>query len=556
MTSSITIDTHQMTDPASPFHAGEKWVQERQGVRGIERYARNFVRDYLPAQHRDFYTALPFLIVSARDDAGRPWATLLEGDDGFVTSPDAKRLSIAAAPVAGDALADAFVADADVGILGIEFATRRRNRVNGRITASDTDALSFEVAQTFGNCPQYIRERAWTRVDDTGAGPARRGDALSRSQRDWIGGADTLFIASGYTGDGDSATFGMDASHRGGDRGFVQVLNDRQIRFPDFAGNNHFNTIGNMVVDPRAGFLFVDFDTGSLLQLSGTVSIEWDGDAVAASPGAQRLVTLDIEAVVELPGALRLRWQQQADAVRTLRLVDKIVESDDVASFVFAARDGGALPAFAPGQHLPIELPVPGSAENTRRTYSLSSSPDDARYRISVKREPHGLASRFMHDYLEPGVQVESRNPAGDFVLRDGTHPVVLISAGIGVTPMISMLHALSATDQDRPVWFVHGARDRAHHALADEVRDLAARRDGIRTHVAYSRPGPHDVAGRDYDSVGRVDGALVASLVDGIDADYYLCGPLAFMADVQADLEARSVSADRIHTETFGPTG
>jgi ferredoxin-NADP reductase len=348
----------------------------------------------------------------------------------------------------------------------------------------------------------------------------------------------------------------MDASHRGGDRGFVQVINDRRIRFPDYAGNNHFNTIGNLVVDPRAGYLFVDFESGSLLQLTGTASIDWDSDPLVQFLGARRLVTLNIDEIVEIPSAVSLRWAADADSVRSLRLIEKTPESDDVTSFIFEARDGGPLAGFEPGQHLPIELDIPGAGEPVRRTYSLSSAPSQDRYRISVKRESKGLASRFLHDHLEPGAIIDSRRPAGEFMMTCNKCPLVLVSAGVGVTPLMSILQSVAAENGDRPVWFVHGARDGRHCPLAQDVRDLASKRPEIAVHVAFSRPNPGDRLGVDYDSQGRIDGALLAQLVDNIDAHYFLCGPTQFMASIQADLESQDVPLDQIHTETFGPAG
>jgi ferredoxin-NADP reductase len=264
-------------------------------------------------------------------------------------------------------------------------------------------------------------------------------------------------------------------------------------------------------------------------------------------------VILDVDEVVELPGALPLRWEAGAGAVRSLRLVRKERESDDVVSFVFEARDGGPLPEFEAGQHLPIELDVPGLDAPVRRTYSLSGAPGTGRYRISVKREPWGTASRHLHDRVEPGAILSARRPAGDFVLGCNECPLVLVSAGIGLTPLVSMLHALAAEESDRSVWFVHGARDGRHHPLAREVREIAAKRPGILLHVAYSRPRPEDTG---HDSVGRVDGALLARLVAEAEAHYYLCGPVGFMASIQTDLERRGVPAERIHTESFGPKG
>jgi ferredoxin-NADP reductase/predicted pyridoxine 5'-phosphate oxidase superfamily flavin-nucleotide-binding protein len=467
-------------------------------------------------------------------------------------------MKMAITPIAGDALAGAFSSNSHIGLLGIELSNRRRNRVNGRIHEDENGILVFSVEQSFGNCPQYIRERQWRRVKNQPAGAPRQHRSLTPSQRRWITSADTFFIASGYQddADGESPTNGMDASHRGGEPGFVEVINATQLRFPDYAGNNHFNTIGNLVLDPRAGFLFVDFVTGSLLQLTGRACIDWDSDAVALVPGARRLVTFDIEAIVELPAAVPLRWDAAAGSVRSLRLVDKIRESQDITSFVFEARDGGPLPIYEAGQYLPIELDITGTDGPVGRTYSLSGPPNRESYRISVKREPKGLASRFLHDEVEVGAFVNARIPAGNLILPRGKCPVVPISAGVGITPMAAMLHALAAEDGDRPVWFVHGARDGAHHALAAEMRQLAASRSGIKLHIAYSEPLAGDVSGVDYHSVGRVDGGLVRSLVSIPEAHYLLCGPPAFMAAIQDALELAGIPEDRIYAESFGPAG
>ena len=543
-----------MTGP-SPFHAGEQQVQDRLGVRDIEAWARKVVRPYLPEEHREFHTALPFLVAAARDARGRPWATLLAGAEGFVRSPDRQTLIIDAKPVRGDALEGALNPGADVGLLGIELAARRRNRVNGRIGAGG-NALVFQVEQSFGNCPQYIHERDWRRVEDELAGAPNRGARLTPTQRSWIEKADTLFIATGYRGEGESATYGMDASHRGGDSGFVAVESETRLTFPDYAGNNHFNTVGNLLLDPRVGLLFVDFGAGSMLQLTGRAKITWEGAELERFPGARRVVHIEIEEVVELPTALPLRWSDSGAGVRSLRLIDKVPESEEITSFVFTSRDDGPLPAFEAGQHLPLELDVPGQDAAVRRTYSLSNAPGSDHYRISVKREPLGLVSRHLHDCVEVGAIVESRAPAGDFLLGCTNCPVALISAGVGLTPMLSMLHYLVASRAERPIWWLHGARDGAHHALADEVVALAARHPNLQTRVAYSRPGPGEELGVHYDVLGRVGPELIAEFVDEPDAHYYMCGPTGFMATLQDGLEARGVASERIHTESFGPVG
>jgi len=170
-------------DKPSPFHAGEQKVQERLGVRDIEDWAKKVVRDHLPKEHQDFHTALPFIVVAASDEQGRPWVTLLSGPEGFITSPDPGTLVIDAQAVPGDGLEKALVAGADIGILGIELSTRRRNRVNGRIAEIRSDTIIFGVEQSFGNCPQYIREREWRRVEGEPPEEPTRSDRLTPSGR-------------------------------------------------------------------------------------------------------------------------------------------------------------------------------------------------------------------------------------------------------------------------------------------------------------------------------------------------------------------------------------
>ena len=246
--------TDGWTESGSPFHSGEIEIQGRMGVQDIEDWARKVVRPFLPEDHLDFHTALPFLVAAARDDQGRPWATLLTGPEGFITSPDPKSLVMDASLAAGDALEGTLSSGAHLGLLGIELASRRRNRVNGRVHMDEPGNLVFSVDQAFGNCPQYIREREWRRVSDNSPDVPIRGERLTPSQTAWISSADTFFIASGHQGEGESPAYGMDASHRGGEPGFVKVLNERQIQFPDFAGNNHFNTIGNLGSTPERDF--------------------------------------------------------------------------------------------------------------------------------------------------------------------------------------------------------------------------------------------------------------------------------------------------------------
>jgi ferredoxin-NADP reductase/predicted pyridoxine 5'-phosphate oxidase superfamily flavin-nucleotide-binding protein len=539
---------------ASPFHEGEQRVQSALGVRGeIEPLARRVVRPYLPEEHAAFYAALPFLVAAARDARGRPWATLLAGAPGFVQSPDDRTLEIGAQPAAGDALVGAFRAGADVGLLGIELETRRRNRVNGRVRRVGA-GLELAVDQTFGNCPQHIHPRAWCAATPAAQpGSPVRSFALSSAQRRVVEAADTFFIASGHRGAGDQAAFGMDASHRGGPPGFVRVEGGRLV-FPDYAGNNHFNTLGNLVLDARAGLLFVDFARGGLLQLTGRAEIDWQEPDPKRWPGARRLVTFEIDEVVEQRSVLPLRWAEPA-STRELRVVGREVESADVVSFWLEDATGAGLPSWQPGQHLPLEVVPEAGAPAALRTYSLSNAPGP-RYRISVKRETQGRVSRTLHDRLDVGGLLRASAPAGDFALDLESlapeRPVVLIGAGIGITPLASMLHALAQERRDQPLVLVHGARDGRHHPLADELRSRIAALPNGHMHVRYSRPRPEDARGRDYDDAGRIDVGLLARLLPGLAGEFFLCGPAPFMAQLESDLLRLGVDPSHIHFESF----
>ncbi|WP_353979715.1 pyridoxamine 5'-phosphate oxidase family protein [Salinicola endophyticus] len=556
-----------MTPETTPFHAGEREAQRRAGVAPSGR----FIRDHMPEQHRDFFAELPFIVLAAGDAQGRPWVTLLAGEPGFIDTPNARTLSVAAAPGRGDPLATALEEGAEVGLLGIELTTRRRNRLNGVVRAAQ-GRLVVAVQQSFGNCPQYIRERAWHRVEPAPAPAAIVSSRLDAGQRARITAADTFFIGSACgsvaaatdsahdSGREQSTKRGYDASHRGGEPGFVQVTGAGTLRFPDYPGNNFFNTLGNLIQNPRVGLLFVDFETGGLLQISGRARIEWQ-PAHSEDPSAQRWVEVSIERVVERPEALDLRWQRETPALQ-LEVVDKRRESDLVTSFRLASADGGALPPFRAGQHLPLELSVPGQSGRVRRSYSLSGSPGDETYRISVKREAHGIASRFLHDRVAVGDCLTAHAPAGDFVLPAGQGPLVLISAGVGITPMLAMLYAAvaeGACGAARDVWFVHATRNGDSHAFWAEVDaaiQAGARSAGHRAErrVFYSAPLASDIRGRDYDAEGRMTAKDLLALDAGDDAHYLLCGPAGFLADISAGLEAGGVPAGRIAFETFGP--
>jgi ferredoxin-NADP reductase/MOSC domain-containing protein YiiM len=241
--------------------------------------------------------------------------------------------------------------------------------------------------------------------------------------------------------------------------------------------------------------------------------------------------------------------------LREFRVAAAKRESTSVRSLVLEPTDGEGLPGFQPGQFLALKLRSPEAPAPLLRSYSLAAPADERGYRIGVKREAGGLGSAFLHERVAEGDVLEVGAPRGDFTLDvDETGPVVLLSAGVGVTPVLAMLGALARTGSEREVWWVHGARSGAEHAFAAEARDLLSRLPAARSHVRYSRPRAGDREGSDYDDLGRIDLDALLALDVPRDADFYLCGPSAFLRELTAALLGWGVEPERLHREVFGP--
>ncbi len=768
------------------------------------------IRDDLPEAHQAFFSRLPLVIVGTIDPVGRPWASVLAGEPGFVRAAGARTLDVTARPIYGDPLSECLVDGADIGALGLEFQSRRRNRVNGKVSGRSQDGFQIQVAQSFGNCPKYIQARQPTPgggIESIGEKrPVHRAEALTKDQAAIVARADTLFIASQFSEDAADWSHGVDVSHRGGRPGFVLVAHETLVLLPDYSGNCMFNTLGNIAINPKCGLLFIDFDSGDTLQLTGAAEILWEPAHTRRFPGAKRVLAFAVEeslhieralpftwdfqgyspvfdefepastgggAAAQLPpmtlksvnvsmpkdivhdgkvvttgifkepvegrvmlGRLNLEGDGQADlwghggafravyvyafenyaywarklgrddfaigqfgenftvegmleddihvgdvfrvgsalvevsqprvpcyklamkmgiegfqnqflasgrmgfylrvleegevgagdtielvtrdpGAMTVRAVNDLLyfdkqnleaaskaldipalshgwkgsfeerlakaatagtreryrsfvvdrkkrESETITSFYLLPEDGAALPPFLPGQFLTFELSIPGQPKPVLRTYSLSDGPNAGHYRVSVKREPApadrpdlapGLSSNYLHDEVEVGAKLRVGAPRGKFHLDpEGDRPVVLLSAGVGLTPMISMMNAIVQSGGRRPVWFIHGARDGREHAMGAHVRRMAAANGNVHAHIRYSQPGAGDIEGHGYDSRGRVDIALLKQVLPFDDYEFYLCGPTPFMRSLYRGLLSLDVSEKRIHYEFFGP--
>ncbi|WP_427185372.1 pyridoxamine 5'-phosphate oxidase family protein [Bordetella bronchialis] len=566
-----------------PWHRGELALQSHaDALAKMDDVGRRFIRDYMPDQHREFFAQLPFVVLGAVAPDGTVWATLRAAQPGFLVSPHPRRLDIAIAREPADP-ADGGLEDGQpVGLLGIDMATRRRNRMNGTLHHGDGGISHIDVVHSFGNCPRYIQQRTLSFTRD----PREQNriapqvlPALDERARALIGGADSFFVAS-YAD--LPAGRQVDVSHRGGKPGFVRLDDDGGMTIPDFNGNLFFNTLGNFMVNPAAGLTFADFDTGELLQMSGTAEVIVDSPEIAAFQGAERLWRFFPRTIVRREQALPLRWARREDGAspsslltgswddaadrmraaalagrwRPFRVARIVDESSSVRSFHLEPADGAGRAPHLAGQFLPIRVTPAGQDRPLPRTYTVSSAPSDAGYRISVKRE--GAVSSHLHDSVRVGDIVEARVPSGNFTVDAAEkRPAVLLAAGIGVTPLLAMLRHIVYEGQrrqrTRPTWFFQSARTLAERPFSEEIAALAAQ-GGDAVHLVRLLSDPAGAQpGQDYDEAGRIGVDVLRRHLPFDDYDFYLCGPASFMQALYDGLRALNVADARIHAEAFG---
>ena len=289
------------------FHTGELSVQQQAGVRTVADEVGEGIHGSFTAAAKAFLELQQLVILGTLDLKNYMWASVATGDRGFVKVVDEKTLRIAALPASGDPLLKNLAREGHVGLLAPDFVAPRRLRVNGRGLIKDGQ-IYIEANEIYGNCRRYIQERAFVGVRQ--AGPTRTGisrsSRLSAAQRQQISLADTFFIAS------DHPRRGADISHKGGSSGFVRVLDETRIAFPDYNGNSMFNTLGNITVNPHVGLLFIDFDNGRTLQLTGDASIDWSPKRVEAFAGAERVVDFKVAQILENQAGFNLESKFRA----------------------------------------------------------------------------------------------------------------------------------------------------------------------------------------------------------------------------------------------------
>jgi ferredoxin-NADP reductase/MOSC domain-containing protein YiiM/ferredoxin len=350
--------------------------------------------------------------------------------------------------------------------------------------------------------------------------------------------------------------------------------------------------VGLRMNDPRIPALLVSHRRpGFYFRVLQEGHVQAGDEIVKLASGPEQMAVAEVDGLLYLPGrtrqqllrALRIPalsegWQESFKALleagpdrgnpgltvtspppawpgfRALAVAAIAHKSDPVIAIRLEDPKGAPLPAAHPGQYLTLRVCPDDRQQSLLRNYSLSGPPDAGYYQIAVKREQHGVVSGYLHSRLVVGDALEIAAPRGTFILDGSNAPVMLISAGIGVTPVLAMLQTLAQARSAREVWWLHGARDGHNHSFAGEARQLLASLTNVHTCVCYSDPGPADRQGCDFDRVGRVTASLLTDLNPPRDAQAYLCGPPSFMDDVSAGLAALGVGGAQIHTELFGP--
>lgn len=259
----------------------------------------------------------------------------------------------------------------------------------------------------------------------------------------------------------------------------------------------------------------------------------------------------------EEASALKGGW----DGFREFTIVDKVLESDVITSFYLKPKDGKSIADFISGQYISLRCKVDGEDYTQIRQYSLSDSPDKDYYRISIKREttmdstPNGMVSNYMHDHIFEGNVIEITSPAGDFVLdMDQTKPVVLLSGGVGLTPLVSMFNSIVEKHPEREVTFVHAAINSDVHAMHEHIKGIATTHDLVNYYVCYEKPTDNDRENQQFQKEGFINQEWLQTILENKDATYYFCGPLPFMKTVKHILTDWLVPEDKIHFEFFGP--
>lgn len=533
----------------------------RQEAKSIE--DAGFIRSSMPRQHSDFYESLPLLFVSTTDKTNAVWLSALCGAPGFTSSSSPKYIEIDLSSVNLNDKVN-FSIGSYVGILGIEMHTRRRNRANGIVTKVNSKCVQIELHEVNGNCPKYIQTRKIvysTAPIETESQVLRVGESLlDAGALSLVAKSDTFFLAT--TSQLPGTGIGNDASHRGGPIGFVNIHEENGVNvlsWADYSGNNMFMSLGNIAVNSSTGLLFIDWENGATLQITGHATIDFNDRSL---PGAQRVVSLRVQAWRYIHKALSIHpaplieaspYNPQSHAAIRVECIAVRSESSDVKTFVFKAPEHFT---YESGQYATFEFN--NSSNHLTRTWTISSPihtlRDTGTFEISVKRA--GLVSEYLHNEMSSGGVLHLRGIGGTFVPRvtSASQRVVLLAGGIGITPFRSML----------PVFLHHGVEVTLVYSVK-QVKDAAYIHE--LSHVSSVSPlfrlilvsssldsasnaGCELVRGRISSSV--IGHAIRSGRSELTRLEAYVCGPPAYMSACEAALLTLGLTQADIHSESF----
>jgi len=560
---------------STPFHEGELFIQKLAKESDIAQRNGAVISNKIPPGAISFVGDQLMVVVSSLDKNGRVWASLLVGNPGFIKATAARLLSLDTTAIishTSDIFWENIKANPQIGVLAIELSTRRRLRVNGTIHSVSDTCFHIAVEQAYPNCPKYIQRRhlkinksPYKSQQAKPEFPAPlQGSTLTANHIEIITKSDTLFVGSASPilseeqisekeSFRENFIHGGDASHRGGNPGFVEVVDNQCLRIPDYKGNSMFNTLGNIQQYPHASLLFVDFKHGRLLQLSGTAKILWnEKDPTNKTDGTKRFWELSIEQWRESQLPAELNWeffdysphnpeQITGKPGSTDELELKVLhieqKSERIKQFRLVAANGGILPAFEPGAHLPVEVTLPMGKKATRH-YSLLSSNDDNRfYEIAVQHEPEGRGgSKYIHQHLNAGATIYAKQPRNDFPLSPIGKHTILIAGGIGITPILAMLRSLA--EQKFSFEIHYTARTQADLAFQTEVIALA----GDNAHLYFSQGA----------NAKRLDLKTLMKK-PAPDTHVFMCGPMRMINTLRDLGKTFGWNPEQIHFESFG---
>lgn len=536
------------------YHEGELHVQMKSGLTEEARMVAGAIQSYIHPGAASFVGQQATAVLGSLDATGRVWASVVFGAPGFMNAVNGRRLTIqrsACHAAAGDPLWRNLETNPQLGILLIELTSRRRLRVNGVARFNEEGDCLVDVQRAYANCPKYIQRRR-LRFPEVADNSVRHdwleGHELNVAQQALIGQANTFFVASAHPEQG------ADASHRGGHPGFVKVLNPHRLRIPDFVGNNMFNTLGNFVSYPSAGLVFIDFEHARVLQLSGRPEVLLhESDDQGETGGTARYWEFEIEAWRQSCLPLRIEWEfldysphiptsrtsdsEAGLASRALRVERSWMETEQVKGFHLTTVDGAKLPRFEPGSHLPVKV-RDREGRWVVRHYSLSSDPADrSHYCIGVRIEPQGRGgSVYLHESVQTGDLLQVLPPKNAFPLVTDADHTILLAGGIGITPLIAMLHALKTANRSFELHYSVGTP--ADLAFGREIRALAGKRARF-----YASGGTYG---------SRLDLGRILER-PATNTHVYVCGPRRMILAVGELAREIGWSPEQIHFESFG---